>query len=60
VSGAVKTVGVYENGGRVAAAVTFGWPRAIAACRHAWETRSSVTDLLTALSGLADRHRVAV
>jgi NADPH-dependent 2,4-dienoyl-CoA reductase/sulfur reductase-like enzyme len=60
VSGTAKTVAVYENGGRVAAAVTFGWPRAIAACRHAWETGSSVTDLLTALSGLADRNRVAV
>lgn len=60
VSGTEKTVAVYENGGRVAAAVTFGWARAIAACRHAWETGSSVTDLLTALSGLADRNRVAV
>lgn len=60
VSGTEKTVAVYENDGRVVAAVTLGWARAIAACRHAWEAGASVTELLNALSALADRTRVAV
>jgi NADPH-dependent 2,4-dienoyl-CoA reductase/sulfur reductase-like enzyme len=60
VSGAARTVAVYENAGRVVAAVTFGWARAIAACRHAWESGAAVTDLLSTLSGLADRSRAAV
>jgi NADPH-dependent 2,4-dienoyl-CoA reductase/sulfur reductase-like enzyme len=57
VSGAEKTVAIYENDGRVAAAVTLGWPRAIAACRRAWEDKASVADLVATLSGLADRSR---
>jgi phthalate 3,4-dioxygenase ferredoxin reductase subunit len=57
VSGTEKTVAIYEADGRVAAAVTLGWPRAIAACRRAWEVKADVASLLSSLSGLADRRR---
>jgi phthalate 3,4-dioxygenase ferredoxin reductase subunit len=58
-AGSERTVAVYEADGRVAAAVTLGWPRAIAACRRAWETGAGVADLHATLSGLADRSRPA-
>jgi phthalate 3,4-dioxygenase ferredoxin reductase subunit len=60
VSGNEKTVAIYENGGRVVAAVTVGWARAIATCRHAWESGAATSDLLTALCALGDRSRTAV
>ncbi|MCW2835023.1 MAG: Phthalate 3,4-dioxygenase, ferredoxin reductase subunit [Nocardioides sp.] len=59
VSGTEKTVAIYEANGVVAAAVTLGWPRAIAACRHAWEARADVDALVSTLSELADRRRTA-
>ncbi|MEU4482637.1 FAD-dependent oxidoreductase [Micromonospora sp. NPDC023966] len=58
-AGAERTVALYKNAGRLAAAVTLGWPRAIAACRKAWESGSSVADLPAVLADLADRARSA-
>jgi len=57
VSGTERPVAVYENDGRVVAAVAFGWPRAVAACRQAWESGAAVADLASTLAGLADRAR---
>ncbi|PXY23917.1 NAD(P)/FAD-dependent oxidoreductase [Prauserella flavalba] len=55
--GIERTAALYAYEGRLAAAVTFGWPRAIAACRSAWRTGTPVAEVLTKLRDLADRAK---
>jgi NADPH-dependent 2,4-dienoyl-CoA reductase/sulfur reductase-like enzyme len=53
VSGTERTVALYSRAGVLSAAVTFGWPRAVAACRTAWDQQlplETVRDQLAALS----------
>lgn len=59
VAGRERTVAIYEANGLVVAAVTLGWPRALAACRHAWKAKAGAATLLSTLSGLADRSHPA-
>lgn len=58
VKGSEKTVAVYENDGAFAAAVAFGWPRALAPCRQAWETGASAAAVVDKLAALADQNTV--
>lgn len=57
IGGTERMAALYEKGGRLAAAVTFDWPRAIASCRSAWESGATVTEVVTTLGGLADRSK---
>jgi phthalate 3,4-dioxygenase ferredoxin reductase subunit len=49
-----KTVAVYGDGDRFAAAVTFGWPRAIAAVRRAWDQSLALDEAIASLRALSD------
>jgi NADPH-dependent 2,4-dienoyl-CoA reductase/sulfur reductase-like enzyme len=53
VSGTDRTVALYARGETLAAAVTFGWPRAVAACRNAWDQQLPVETVADQLSALA-------
>lgn len=48
-----RHVAVYSRHGRFRAAVTFGWPRAIAACRRSWERAATVAEVHDQIRGLA-------
>jgi phthalate 3,4-dioxygenase ferredoxin reductase subunit len=45
-----RVAAVYARGGRLTAAVTFGWPRASVAARQAWQRGASADDLRTTLA----------
>jgi phthalate 3,4-dioxygenase ferredoxin reductase subunit len=47
-----RDVAVYSRDGRFTAAVVLGWPRAVVACRKAWEQAASTDDLLQRLAAL--------
>lgn len=57
VGGVERRGALYEHEGRLVAAVTFGWPRAIAACRSAWQTGAPAAEVVTKLRDLADRTK---
>ncbi|MEV6119268.1 FAD-dependent oxidoreductase [Streptomyces sp. NPDC052077] len=59
VKGAERTVAVFENDGAFAAAVTFGWPRALGTCRQAWEAGSTAAEVIEKLTALADQNAPA-
>ncbi|GAB2956336.1 FAD-dependent oxidoreductase [Amycolatopsis acidiphila] len=48
-----KTIAIYGRQGAFAACVTFGWPRAIATCRSAWERGKSTEHVLAELEKLS-------
>ncbi|WP_328418478.1 FAD-dependent oxidoreductase [Micromonospora sp. NBC_00389] len=50
-----RHVAVYSRHGKFSAAVTFGWPRAIAACRRSWERAATVDEVHQQIQGLATK-----
>jgi NADPH-dependent 2,4-dienoyl-CoA reductase/sulfur reductase-like enzyme len=52
-----RHVALYSRHGRFTAAVTFGWPRAIAACRQAWDRGAAAAEVREQLHGLATTVR---
>jgi NADPH-dependent 2,4-dienoyl-CoA reductase/sulfur reductase-like enzyme len=50
-----RDVAVYSRAGRFTAAVVLGWPRAVVACRRAWEHGAGADDVLERLAALGTR-----
>lgn len=48
-----KDVALYSRDGGFSAAVVFGWPRAVVACRQAWEQGEDLSQVTARLTGLA-------
>ena len=48
-----RTIALYSSGDEFAAAVALGWPRAIVACRRAWESHATRDQVLAQIQSLS-------
>lgn len=48
-----KEIALYSHGGGFSAAVVLGWPRAVVACRRAWERGEDLAQITARLTDLA-------